>query len=147
MSQAQAPSVRRTLRCAALALTCTAFAWGPVKAQSEASLVLSALPVASVIGTVVAPSVLVAGGAVLTVKAIESTARGTVVVLERASDGARATLQFSGRVLEGASIAVGAVVAVTAISTGYILSEAGRVLCLVPNELGKALLHNERITF
>jgi hypothetical protein len=70
-----------------------------------------------------------------------------VIVLERASDGARATLQLSGRIVEGASIGAGTVVAVTAISAGYVLSEAGRVICLVPNELGRALLHNERITF
>jgi hypothetical protein len=118
----------------------------PVHAQSglsEAST-LSALPVAI---SVAAPVAIFAGGVALTVVSVQASAVGTVIVLERASDGARATLQFSGRAVEGASIAVGAAVAVTAIATGYILSEAGRVLCLVPNELGKALLHNERITF
>jgi hypothetical protein len=118
----------------------------PAHAQSGLSdaSALSALPVAI---SVAAPVAIFAGGVALTVVSIQASAVGTVIVLERASDGARATLQFSGRAVDSASIAVGAAVAVTAISTGYILSEAGRVLCLVPNELGKALLHNERITF
>jgi poly(A) polymerase len=35
---------------------------------------------------------------------------------------------------------------VTAVSAGWVLSTAGQVIAFVPNELGKALLHNERIT-
>ena len=77
----------------------------PARAQSEASLVLSALPVASVVGAGAAvagsavagaaavsavPAALAVSGAVLVVKAVEVSARGTVIVLERASDGARA---------------------------------------------------------
>jgi hypothetical protein len=41
---------------------------------------------------------------------------------------------------------VGAAVTVTAVSAGWVLSAAGQVIAFVPNELGKALLHNERIT-
>jgi len=43
-------------------------------------------------------------------------------------------------------LAVGAVLAVTVISTGWILSQAGRVVCFVPNQIGAALMHGERIT-
>jgi hypothetical protein len=46
----------------------------------------------------------------------------------------------------GASLLVGAAVTVTAVSAGWVLSTAGQVIAFVPNELGKALLHNERIT-
>jgi carbon monoxide dehydrogenase subunit G len=129
----------------ALALSFSVAAPRAVHAQtlSEASA-LSALPVAV---SVVAPVAILAGGVVLTVVSVHASAAGTVIVLARASDGARATLQFSGRMLEGASLVAGAAVAVTVLSTGYLLSEAGRVLCLVPNELGKALLHHERITY
>jgi hypothetical protein len=38
------------------------------------------------------------------------------------------------------------VVAVSAISTGVLISTAAEVLAFIPNELGRALLHNERIT-
>lgn len=135
---------------------------GPARAQSEASLVLSALPVASVVGAGAAvagsavagaaavsavPAALAVSGAVLVVKAVEVSARGTVIVLERASDGARVSLELSGRAASGVVAGVGAAVAVSVIGAGVVLSAAGEVLCFIPNELGRALLHNERLTY
>jgi hypothetical protein len=35
---------------------------------------------------------------------------------------------------------------VAAVSTGWILSAGGRALCFIPNEVGRALLHHERVT-
>jgi hypothetical protein len=135
---------------------------GPARAQSEASLVLSALPVASVVGAgaavagsaaagaaavSVVPAALAVSGAVLVVKAVEVSARGTVIVLERASDGARASVELSGRAASGVVAGVGTAVAVSVIGAGVVLSAAGEVLCFIPNELGRALLHNERLTY
>ena len=134
---------------------------GPARAQSEASLVLSALPVASVVGTAsaVTGSAAVAGatvsavpvafsvvGASLVVKAVEVTASGTVYLLERASDGAQASVRVSGQAASALSTGVGTVLVVSAIGTGVLLSAAGEVLAFIPNELGRALLHNEKIT-
>ncbi|AOW14844.1 hypothetical protein LPB72_20655 [Hydrogenophaga crassostreae] len=142
----------------ALALSLAA---GPARAQSEASLMLSALPVASVVGTgsAAAGSVAVAGAAVsvvpvafsvvgasLVVKAVEVTASGTLYLLERASDGARASVRVAGHVASGVVMGVGTVVAVSAIGSGLLLSTAGEVLAFIPNELGRALLHNEKLT-
>lgn len=135
---------------------------GPARAQSEASLVLSALPVASVVGAgaavagsaaagaaavSVVPAALAVSGAVLVVKAVEVSARGTVIMLERASDGARASVELSGRAASGVVAGVGTAVAVSVIGAGVLLSAAGEVLCFIPNELGRALLHNERLTY
>lgn len=129
----------------------------PVRAQSEASVALSALPVASVVGgaSIVAgstaalsaiPVAFAVSGAVLVVKAVEVSARGTVLVLERVSDGARASVELSGRAASGVAASVGTAVTVSVIGAGVVLSAAGEVLCFIPNELGRALLHNERIT-
>jgi hypothetical protein len=119
-------------------------------AQSEVSALsaLSALPIASVVvgasavaGSVVAvPVVLSTTGAVLVVKTVESTARGTVYVLERASDGARVSLA-------GSMLMVGASLVVTLVSAGVLLSAAGEAIAFLPNALGKALLYNERQTY
>ena len=143
-------SFRAGLVAGALSLSLLA---SPVYAQSEASLLLSALPVASVVGTAsaasavsVVPLALSVAGAALVVKAVEVTARGTVYLLERASDGARASVEVAGRVVSGLEIGVGTVVAVSVIGSGVLLSAAGEVLAYIPNELGKALLYNERIT-
>jgi hypothetical protein len=105
---------------------------------SDASA-LSLLPVAV---SVAAPVMIVSAGAALTVVAVEASATGTVWVLERASDGARASVQLSGVALAG----VGTVLVATAISTGWVLSAAGEAVALIPNELGNALLYNERIS-
>ena len=129
---------------------------GPVQAQSELSVGLSMLPVASVVGaasvagaaasTVVAiPVALAVSGAVLTVKAIEASAHGTVIVLERASDAATASVELGAAAAGGIALSVGASVVTTVIASGVILSAAGEVLCFIPNAIGRALLYNERI--
>lgn len=131
-------------------------ATAPVRAQSEASVALSLMPLASVVGTasvasaaagavMAVPAALSVGGAVLTVKAVESTARGTVVVLERVSDGAVASVEITGRAASAVGAGVGTLVSCSVIGTGVILLSAGQVLAFVPNALGQALLHNERV--
>jgi hypothetical protein len=103
----------------------------PANAQSEASALsaISAMPLASVV-----------------LGAIEVTARGTVYVLERVSDGAQASVEVLGRGVAGASIAAGTLVTVSVIGAGIVLSAAGEVVAFVPNALGRALLHSERVT-
>jgi hypothetical protein len=141
-----------------LALALTAALCGPALAQSEASVALSLLPVASVVGTVsvagaavgavsAAPVILSAAGAVFVIKAVEVSARGTVYVLERASDGAQVSVEIVGRGVGAASYGVGTSVAVSVISAGMVLSAAGEAIAFIPNALGKALLHNERLTY
>ena len=136
--------------CAALVVA------NPARAQSEASAVLSMLPVASVVGTasvasaaagavVTVPAALSVGGAVLTVRAVEASAVGTVYLLERASDGAQVSVEVVGRGVAGLAYAVGTVVTCSVIGTGVILSAAGEAIAFVPNAIGRALLHNERL--
>jgi hypothetical protein len=126
------------------------------QAHGDASALsaLSAMPIASVVvagsavaGAVVAvPVILSTAGTVLVVKTVELSARGTLYVLERASDGAAVSVEIlSGGALL-ASVAVGSTIAVSVIGAGTILSAAGEVLAFIPNRVGRALLHNERIT-
>lgn len=150
----------QSLRRATAAVLCASAmllaATPPARAQSEASIGLSMLPVASVVGTasvagaaastvVAVPAVLLASGAVLTVKAVEASARGTVIALERASDGAAASIELGAAAAGGLALSVGASVTTTVIASGVILSAAGEALCFIPNAIGRALLHNERI--
>lgn len=137
-------SVRRSLMAGALALALTLPA-APLRAQGAASE-LSAASMLPVAVSVVAPVSIFAAGAALTVVAVEGASRGTVWVLERASDGARASVTVSGELIGGLSLAAGTLVTVTAISTGWVLSAAGRAIAYVPNKVGQALLHNERLT-
>lgn len=122
----------------ALALPLPAAAHG-----SEASSALSLLPVGV---SVALPALLIAGTLSLSVVAVEASAQGTVWVLERASDGARVSVQLSARAVQGSALAVGTTVVVSAVTSGYILSTAGQALAFIPNEIGASLLYNERIT-
>jgi hypothetical protein len=106
---------------------------------STASSALSMLPVAV---SVVAPVAVLASGAALTVVTVEASARGTVLMLERASDAARMSVELSGR----ASLAVGTLVTVSVIGSGWVLSQAGKAVLFIPNEIGGSLLYNERVT-
>ena len=138
------PSLRQHAVTLALA---AAFASTSLNASAHNELsemsAISALPVAV---SLAAPAMLLVAGAALTVVSVQASTTGTVWVLERASDGARATLEFSGRAA-GASLATaGTAVLVTALSTGWLISAAGHAIAFVPNQIGASLLHSERVT-
>ena len=118
---------------------------GGARTQGGASE-LSALSMLPVAVSVVAPVGLLSAGAVFTVVAVEAVSDGAVWVLERASDGARASIKLSGAAAGGLSVLSGAAVVATVFSAGWVLSSAGKAIAFIPNEVGKALLYNERIT-
>jgi hypothetical protein len=101
---------------------------------------------AATASVVAVPVILSTAGTVLVVRSVEASARGTVYLLERASDGAQASVEVLGRGASGASLAAGTLVTVSVVGAGVILSAAGEVVAFLPNALGRALLHNERLT-
>jgi hypothetical protein len=107
---------------------------------------LSAMSMLPIAVSVAAPVALLSAGVGLTVIAVEATSAGTVWVLERASDGAQASLTLSGALAGGLSVAAGTTVLVLSCGAGWVLSAAGKAIAFIPNEIGKALLYNERIT-
>ena len=121
-------------------------AW-PFATQAQSAVSeLSALSMLPVAVSVVAPVMILSAGATLSVVAVEASVEGTVWVLHRAADGARMSVRLSAAVVGGVSVGVGTAVVVTAMSTGWLLSTAGQALCFVPNEIGRSLMHNERVT-
>lgn len=138
-------TLNKTLQALALGLALTAGALPAAQAQSTASAAASALSMLPVAVSVAAPVAILSAGAMLTVVAVEASAVGTVWVLERASDGARASVRWGSQAAGAVSVAVGTGVLVTAMSTGWLLSAAGRAIAFIPNELGASLLYGERI--
>jgi len=134
--------MKKILLAAAVALTLVGAARAQRDAASEASA-LSMLPIAV---SVAAPAGLVVSGTAFTVVAVSAVAEGTQWVLERASDGARLSVTLSAVGAGAVSMAVGTVVETLAIGTGVVLSAAGKAIAFIPNEVGKALLYNERVT-
>ncbi|MFT3663999.1 hypothetical protein [Piscinibacter sp.] len=135
----------RLFRSIAVAAALAASLAGPARAHPHASdaSALSMLPVAV---SVAAPAMLLSGGAMLTVVAVQASAEGTVWVLERVSDGVRASVTLSAAAAGGLSVAAGTAITVSAFSAGWVLSAAGKALAYIPNEIGQALLYNERIS-
>mgnify|MGYP007005567095 CR=1 FL=1 len=91
-------------------------------------------------------ALVLSAGVSLTVVAVQASALGTVWILERASDGAQASITLSGAAAAGLSVAAGTVVLCTALSTGWVLSAAGQAIAFIPNTIGAALLYNERVS-
>lgn len=145
MVQSRSTTLHKPRLCAlllALTLATASFGTHARSELSEASA-LSALPVGMIVA---APAMVLVGGVALTVVSVQASAAGTVWVLERASDGARATLQFTGQATAASLAASGTAVVVTALATGWLISAAGQAIAFVPNELGASHLYHERIT-
>jgi hypothetical protein len=115
------------------------------RAQSSASEVSEAslVPVAI---SVALPVILVAGVGSIVVTGMEASAQGTVWLVENVADGARGSICFAGRAVGAAAIAVGTVVVVTVVATGMLLSTAGHVIAFIPNEIGRTLSYNQRVS-
>ena len=138
--------MKRALLNLIVAATVAAGAVAPAQAHRHGPSDASALSMLPVAVSVAAPVMILSGGAVLTVVAVEASAEGTVWILERASDGARASITLSGMAAGGVSVVAGTAVVVTAFSAGWVLESAGRAIAYIPNEIGRALLYNERVT-
>ena len=141
MEPPSAPRIRNSTLAiaAALAVHAAAHAQSDVSDLSEASLVPVAISVAL-------PVVLVAGVGSIVVTGVEASAEGTVWVVENVADGVKGSICFAGRVVGGVSVAVGTVITVTAVATGMVLSTAGHVIAFIPNEIGRTLSYNQRVS-
>lgn len=109
----------------------------PALARSDLSDI-SVVPSAVVLAGVLALDL---SGAMV-VESVEKIGDVTRVVLKGVSDGAKVTLEISGKIAEPLALASAATVIVTATSSGHVLTTSGKVLAFVPNELGKALLYH-----
>jgi hypothetical protein len=132
------------LRNVAIALTMSISLVSGARAESssevsEASSVQIAISVAL-------PVVLVAGVASIVVTGVQASAEGTVWIVESAADGVKGSICFAGQALGASAIAVGTVVVVTVAATGMVLSAAGHVIAFIPNEIGRTLSYNQRVS-
>jgi hypothetical protein len=143
-------SVRRVkplLAALALSMALTAQAQSELSAVSVAPVALSVVAVSATGAALsVVPATLLSAGATLVVVSVEIVGGVTVWVLERASDGVRISLRTAGQLAKGVAVSAGTLVAVTVIGSGVVLSAAGDAIAFIPNEIGKALLHNEQVS-
>lgn len=130
-----------------LSLALSAQAQSELSAISVAPVALSVVAVSATGAALsVVPAAILSAGVTLVVVSVEMVGGATVWVLERASDGARISLKTAGRLAMSAFVYTGIAVTVSVIGTGVVLSTAGQVIAFIPNEIGKALLHNEQVS-
>lgn len=115
---------------------------------SDASRGSEALSLGVAVVTLGSLSALEGSGRIV-VDAVEVSADSTTLVLKRLADGASqasiVTLKLSGKALEKTALVVGAGIEISVVSTGYILISAGKALAFIPNQVGQALLHHEKV--
>ena len=137
------PSALRSVLAAvttAMALTTA------IGAEAQSSTELSGASLVPVAISVALPVVLVAGVGSIVVTGVEASAEGTVWIVENVADGVKGSICFAGRVVGAAAIAVGTVIVVTVVATGMVLSTAGQVIAFIPNEIGRTLSYNQRVS-
>ena len=124
-------------------------AWPVARAADPVDASLRA-STASILTPSVAGGVLLAGSlstlqlsGQAVVASVETVADGTVLVLRGASDAGTASVRVVGTV---AGVVAGSTVRVVAMSTGCALIAAGRMIAFIPNEVGRALVHQSRMT-
>ena len=138
------PSASRT-RSATLAIAAALAVHNAAQAQSQTSE-LSEASIVPVAISVALPVVLVAGVGSIVVTGVEASAEGTVWIVENVADGVQGSIRFAGRVVETTAVAIGTVVVVTVVATGMVLSTAGHVIAFIPNEIGRTLSYNQRVS-
>ena len=132
-------------RIAAVALAFSLVAAGTARAQSNVSRLSeeSLVPVAI---SVALPVVVVGGVGSIVVTGVQASADGVVWFVENVADGVKGSIRFAGRAVGTLAIAVGTVVVVTVVATGMVLSAAGHVIAFIPNEIGRSLSYNQRVS-
>ncbi len=138
------PSASRT-RSATLAIAAALAVHNAAQAQSQTSE-LSEASIVPVAISVALPVVLVAGVGSIVVTGVEASAEGTVWIVENVADGVQGSIRFAGRVVGTTAVAIGTVVVVTVVATGMVLSTAGHVIAFIPNEIGRTLSYNQRVS-
>lgn len=152
-----AAAVIATVTTLAIALPPSAQAHSdPSAASAGSSLVLSALPLASV-AVVASASVAVGASAVTavstvlstaaqwTVLSVQASAEGTLWLLERAVDGARISVSLAAGSVRTTAIASGQILMVQPVYGGWLLGQDGIALAWVPAPDAAELSFHQRL--
>ena len=104
-------------------------------------------PLASVNGHPLEASAFFTAGTLFIVAGIgQGVGETASVVLQNTVDGSKAVIQVSSPIVKDIGLSTGNVIKVVTESTGHTLVASGRILAFVPNEIGKELLYQSRLS-
>ncbi len=97
-------------------------------------------------GSVVAGSaMLLVGGSILVVDAIQQTGESVVLVLKKGSEAITVSVKISAELSGKASVAVGSAISVVTEASGYALMASGKLIAFIPNAVGQSLVHHSKV--
>jgi hypothetical protein len=130
-----------------LAFTPLARAADGSQTASTGAMSIAVSPLVSVEGHPLGASAFFALGTALVVVGI-GTAVGDVVsvIVQNTVDGSKAVIHASTSIVKQLGISTGTAIQAVAGSTGHALVASGKILAFVPNELGKELLYQSRLS-
>ena len=132
------------LRIAILTAMASLAAWSPAWAQSDASQLSELSMEPSEASAAVAIEALPVGSH-LVVTALRPVGEMVEISVETSGHASITGLKVSAAVARKAGLAVGATLAVTAISAGWLVSEAGEAIAFVPDRLAHSLTHHREL--
>ncbi len=121
-----------------------AFAVPVASAQSDVSQVSGASALASVFVPIAAANAL-SEGAGFVVSGVRASGRVVHVTLTASAEGASIVVEVSAATLAAAGLAVGTVVAVTVLSTGWLIQAGGETIAFIANEATRRHVHSRRL--
>ncbi|MBR7799567.1 hypothetical protein [Undibacterium fentianense] len=113
----------------------------PSCGHSNASIALSEAGAQIVQGSLVG----LGASGLLVVESVEATGGWVLVATKSASNAAKITFKLSETSLKQAGTISATTLQFSAVNTGHLLISAGKVIAFIPNELGKILIHHERV--
>jgi hypothetical protein len=137
---------------ALIALSTAPLAWaknnseGSKTMASGAALSAASVQLLSVEGKPLEASVVTAlAGGVVVAGMVQSVGDVVTLSVTGLADGSKYLLKTSLSAVRAAGVSVGTTIRVSAEATGHALIASGKVLAFIPNEVGRALVHQSRM--
>jgi hypothetical protein len=98
------------------------------------------------LGVLVAGSaMLVSGTGMYVVHSVQQVGEVSVLVLKSSAEGVSTTIELSGKGIKELALVSGAIIQTSATATGHVLMFSGQIIAFIPNQIGMALIHHEKV--
>jgi hypothetical protein len=116
-----------------------------VMAQSTAASQVSAISMEPSEASAAVALEAIPAGSQLVVTALHAVGDVVEVSVQAAGESAAITLRVGADAVHASGMAVGTTLVVTAVSAGLLVSAAGEVVCFVPDQMARSLIHSREL--
>lgn len=79
------------------------------------------------------------------VHSVQQVGEVSVLVLKSSAEGVSTTIELSGKGIKELALVSGAIIQTSATATGHVLMFSGQIIAFIPNQIGMALIHHEKV--